>query len=92
MNNWKIKDAYVWLTSTDLRWVCEGADGLSRELAVVFTDNWMNLEATLVFEGNILVRKCVELTHRHDKNIWLTDKGEVESAYCRVMAEGVRRI
>lgn len=92
MSDWKIKDAYVWLTSTDLRWVCEGADGLSRELAVVFTDDYMNLEATLVFEGNILVRKCVELTNRHDRNIWLTDEKEIEAAYIRVMVEGVKRI
>jgi hypothetical protein len=29
---WKIKNVYVWLTSTDLRWVHEGEHGITHEL------------------------------------------------------------
>lgn len=92
MSDWKIKDAYVWLTSTDLRWVCDVGDGLTRELAVVVTEDYMNLDAYLLFEGNTLVRKCVERLYRHDRNIWLTDEKEIEAAYTLVMVEGVKRI
>jgi hypothetical protein len=91
MSDWKIKDVYVWLTSTDLRWVCEGEHGVTRELMVSVSDTRMSLEAIILFEGETLVRKHFVLEDRINLNIWITDGIEIESAFARVMDEGVRQ-
>jgi hypothetical protein len=89
--DWKIKDAYVWLTSTDLRWVHEGEHGITLEMLVSVSPNRMSLDAMILFEGETLVRKHYVLEDRVEQNIWLTDEYEIENAFALVMDKGVRQ-
>jgi hypothetical protein len=91
MSCWKIKDAYVYLTSTDLRWVHEGEHGITRELLAMVSENRMILDAFILFEGETLVRKQYVLEDRINVNLWLTDDYEIESAFAVIMDKGVRQ-
>jgi hypothetical protein len=89
--DWKIKTADVWLTSVDLRWVCEGENGLSRSLVVSVTDTYMSLKAYIMYQDDTLLRMHLELQDRFkDVNIWITDMEQIEDAFNRVMREGKR--
>ena len=89
--DWKIKTADVWLTSVDLRWVCEGENGLSRELVVSVTDTYMSLQTYILYQGDTLLRMHLELQDRiKGVNIWITDTPQIEDAFNRVMREGKR--
>ena len=91
MSDWKIKSADVWLTSTDLRWVSEGENGLSRELYVNVTDSYMSLQTYIMYQGDTLLRMHLELQDRiKEVNVWITDQQQVEDAFNRVMIEGKR--
>ena len=91
MSDWKIKDVYVWLTTTDLRWVYEGEHGITRELLVMVSENRMILDAMILFEGETLVRKHFVVDDRMSYNIWLTDEHEIEKAFALVMDKGERK-
>ena len=89
--DWKIKSADVWLTSTDLRWVSEGENGLSRELVVSVTDTYMSLQTYILYQGDTLLRMHLELQDRiKGVNIWITGMEQIEDAFNRVMIEGKR--
>ena len=89
--DWKIKTADVWLTSVDLRWVCEGENGLSRKLVVSVTDTYMSLQTYILYQGDTLLRMHLELQDRiKGVNIWITDTPQIEDAFNRVMREGKR--
>jgi len=89
--DWKIKTAEVWLTSVDLRWVCEGENGLSRELVVSVTDTYMSLQTYILYQGDTLLRMHLELQDRiKGVNIWITGMEQIEDAFNRVMIEGKR--
>jgi hypothetical protein len=89
--DWKIKNADVWLTSVDLRWVSEGENGLSRELVVSVTDTYMSLQTYILYQGDTLLRMHLELQDRiKGVNIWITGMEQIEDAFNRVMIEGKR--
>ena len=89
---WKIKDVFVWLTSTDLRWVHEGEHGITHELWAMVAPNSMILESLIKFEGNTLVHKKLVLEDRIEKNVWLIDEPDLEKAFTLAMDEGVRQV
>lgn len=89
--DWKIKNADVWLTSVDLRWVSEGENGLSRSLVVSVTDTYMSLKAYTMYQEDTILRMHLELQDRiKEVNVWITDQQQVEDAFNRVMIEGKR--
>ena len=91
MSDWKIKNADVWLTSVDLRWVSDGGNGLSRSLVVSVTDTYMSLKAYTMYQEDTILRMHLELQDRiKEVNIWITDQQQVEDAFNRVMIEGKR--
>lgn len=88
---WKIKDVYVWLTTTDLRWVYEGEHGITHELLVMVSPNSMTVDGLIKFEGNTLVHKKFVLEDRIEKNLWLIDETDLEKAFTLAMNEGAKQ-
>jgi len=91
MSYWIIKDANVYLSSTDLRWVHDGEHGITRELLAMVSSNRMTLDAFIMFNGETLVRKQCVLDDRLNVNLWLTDDHEIEKAFAYVWDKGVRQ-
>jgi hypothetical protein len=90
MGNWTVKTAMVWLGSTDLHWVSDAGDGITRELVVMVMPNTMTLDAHILWQGETLVRKHLELSDRMVENLWLTDEYELDKTFIRVMDRGDR--